>query len=73
MTNYQKRMSNAIANARSHMRELKRVSPYIFPEWQALQNAKDNLKRAKAELERAEAAWEALASDNAAIRNGGAG
>lgn len=66
MNDYHRRLDTAISNAGKHLRDLKRVSPQIFPEWQALQIAKANLKHARADLERAESAWKKLGNPSAA-------
>jgi chromosome segregation ATPase len=49
-----------IESAKKQIRQLKKVTPHIFPEWQRLQNAKAELAEAQQRLEAAQAAWEAL-------------
>lgn len=60
MNEYHRKLAVQIDKARAHIRQLKRVSPYIFPEWSDLHVAKAEVKRANAELKRAAAAWKRL-------------
>ncbi len=51
---------NRIAKAKAEIREMKRTTPHIFPQWQAMKHAEDEFKKASANLERARAEWESL-------------
>lgn len=51
---------HAVAEAKKHIKAMKRIAPYLFPQWSRLQEAKAAMNAAKSELKRAEAAWKAL-------------
>lgn len=50
--------------ANANIRELKITQPFIFPQWQRVQNATESLRDAQYELERALKEWNDLGSDN---------
>jgi hypothetical protein len=50
-------------SANAHIREMKVVAPYIYPQWQRLMQANDALREATKELERAQSAWDKLGKD----------
>lgn len=50
--------------AAANIRMLKVVTPYIFPEWQQVQQATDALRIAHQNLERAQSAWDRLGQHN---------
>lgn len=52
-----------IANAKQSIKQLKKTSPYIFPEWQRLENAKSTLAKAEKELATARVAWFMLGNE----------
>lgn len=52
-----------VSGARREIRALKKATPHIFPEWQALRHAEDAFERAKAQLEAARTAWRNLGKD----------
>jgi hypothetical protein len=49
-------------DARAHIREMKKVAPYIYPEYSRLHTARIIFAKAKIELEEAEKAWQELGS-----------
>lgn len=49
-----------IDKARQGVKALKRATPWIFPEWQRLAQAKSALEKARIELEAAKKAWREL-------------
>lgn len=55
-----------VAEARRSLRRMKRHSPHLFPQWQELQQAKADVRRAKSRLKSAQIVWEALARDGTA-------
>jgi hypothetical protein len=46
--------------ANAHIREMKVMQPFIFPEWRRIQRATDALREAHKELEMAQSAWDRL-------------
>lgn len=52
-----------IIEARRNVRALKRTQPFIFPEWQRLKNAEQQMETAKQELEAARDAWKKVGAD----------
>lgn len=60
MSTLHERIESAKAQIRGHKKHI----PYIFPQWQRLQNAKSNLEKAKLEYQQAKAAWKALGAPN---------
>lgn len=52
-----------IQQASESVRKLKRHSPYIFPEWQELQQAKDALQKAQKQYAAASKRWKDLGSN----------
>ncbi len=46
--------------ANKSIREMKISQPFIFPEWQRLQEAEDKLREARREVELAQKSWAAL-------------
>ena len=52
-----------IAQARKEVQGLKKTSPHIFPQWQALQDAKRELEQAKIKYQRAKSAWKSVGED----------
>lgn len=50
--------------ANANIREMKVVTPFIFPEWQRIQYAVDRVRAANLELEHAQAAWDKLGQDD---------
>ena len=53
-------LRDQIEDAKRHIKKLKRVSPYIFHQWQRLEQAKAQLKAARTEYEAAKKAWREL-------------
>lgn len=53
-------LKHSIERAKADVKKLKRVTPYIFLEWQELQSAKEALELAKQRMARAEQAWRDL-------------
>lgn len=51
-----------IAKAKAEVRKMKRTMPHIFPQWQALKHAEDDLAKAKANLKAAKEAWNKVGS-----------
>lgn len=51
-----------IEQARANIRKRKRHFPELFPEWQELEHAKDDVKRARARLAAARKRWKDLAA-----------
>lgn len=56
MSDFREQQRNAAANIRS----LKETCPYIFVEWQKLEQAKQNLRDAQRAVKAAKASWDAL-------------
>lgn len=52
-----------IARSKEEVKKLKHSSPYIFPEWQRLQNARKAADEAQKELVAARIAWFMLGSN----------
>jgi hypothetical protein len=50
-------------SANRDVRDMKATQPFIFPEWQRIQQATDALREATKELERAQTAWDKLGKD----------
>jgi hypothetical protein len=50
--------------AAKQIRKLKIANPYIFPEYNRLMEAKNAFKRAQAELNAAQAAWNRLGNNS---------
>jgi hypothetical protein len=50
--------------ANAMIRHTKVTHPFVFPEWQRIQNAVDKIREANKELELAQAAWDRLGQDN---------
>lgn len=53
-------LDERIAKAQVEVANMACAQPHIWPEWQRLQTAKDNLKKAEAALPIAQAAWDKL-------------
>lgn len=54
------RFKDQVEASKAHIQELKKVAPYVFPEYQEFQNAKRDLEKAKERFEKAQKRWEAL-------------
>lgn len=52
-----------IDRARKNVRKNKQTIPHIYPQWQELQRAKENLLKAKQRLEAAKTAWNSLGAE----------
>jgi hypothetical protein len=50
-------------SASARIREMKIKTPFIFPEWQRVQQAMDRLREASKELANAQSAWERLGQE----------
>lgn len=50
-------------SANAHIRDMKVVSPFIYPEWGRVQEATDALRAATKELKKAQDAWDNLGKD----------
>jgi hypothetical protein len=50
-------LKDQIADARKQVRKLMKVAPYLFPEWQRLQNARRRVDEAAQELIVARSEW----------------
>jgi hypothetical protein len=53
-------LAEEMESARASVRRMKKHTPYIFNEWQRLQNAKKKLREARVELAAAITAWKNL-------------
>lgn len=53
-------MIKQINEAKSHIRKLKKVTPYMFDEYHVMSTAKQNLELAKQQYEQAKQDWKAL-------------
>jgi hypothetical protein len=51
-------------SANRDIRDMKATQPFIFPEWQRIQQAVEAVRVANRDLEMAQAAWDRLGRDN---------